>query len=67
MTRVDLFPTQSETDGLFVAVVRQVRCWRDDEFVPLELDASRLAEGGEAWVPVTTPSGPGRLTWTNSD
>jgi Family of unknown function (DUF6210) len=31
------------------------------------LDEARLNEIDEAWVPVTTPDGPGILTWENSD
>jgi len=33
----------------------------------MELDESRFYETDEAWVPVTTPDGPGILTWENSD
>jgi hypothetical protein len=33
----------------------------------MELDESRFDEIDEAWVPVTTPDGPGILTWENSD
>ena len=35
--------------------------------VPLILDESRLDEVDEAWVPVTSPDGPGVLIWENSD
>jgi hypothetical protein len=35
--------------------------------VPLILDESRLDESDEAWVPVTSPDGPGILIWENSD
>jgi len=35
--------------------------------VPLVLDESRLLEIDEAWVPITTPDGPGILIWENSD
>jgi hypothetical protein len=35
--------------------------------VQLELDASRLDEAVEAWVPVLTPQGPGVLVWPNCD
>jgi len=35
--------------------------------VRIELDESRSDEIDEAWVPVTTPDGPGILTWENSD
>lgn len=34
---------------------------------PIGLDESRLAEGYEAFVPVTTPFGRGFLVWSNSD
>jgi hypothetical protein len=33
----------------------------------IALDESRFYEIDEAWVPVTTPDGPGILTWENSD
>ncbi|MGO4755221.1 DUF6210 family protein, partial [Streptomyces sp. 2MCAF27] len=33
----------------------------------LRLDEGRLAEADEAWIPVTTPDGPGELLWCNSD
>jgi len=33
----------------------------------MALDESRFYEIDEAWVPVTTPDGPGILTWENSD
>ena len=33
----------------------------------LELDASRLSEAVEGWVPVKTPLGPGVLVWPNCD
>jgi hypothetical protein len=33
----------------------------------IALDESRFNEIDEAWVPVTTPDGPGILTWENSD
>lgn len=32
-----------------------------------ELDRSRINELYEAWVPVTTPDGPGVLLWNNCD
>ena len=32
-----------------------------------ELDRSRISEVFEAWVPVTTPDGPGVLLWNNCD
>ncbi len=35
--------------------------------MPISVDDSRLNEIDEAWVPVTTPDGPGILTWENSD
>jgi hypothetical protein len=35
--------------------------------IPLILDDSALAEIDEAWVPVTSPDGPGILIWENSD
>lgn len=33
----------------------------------LQLDESRIREADEAWIPVTTPDGPGMLVWCNSD
>ncbi|MFY1654013.1 DUF6210 family protein [Solwaraspora sp. WMMB762] len=33
----------------------------------LQLDESRMHEADEAWIPVTTPDGPGMLVWYNSD
>jgi hypothetical protein len=35
--------------------------------VPLSLDEARLDEIDEAWVPITSPDGPGILIWENSD
>ncbi|MFD9687750.1 DUF6210 family protein [Kitasatospora sp. NPDC059088] len=42
---------------------------RHDDLCPpsLVLDESRLSEAAEAWIPVTTPDGPGVLVWENSD
>lgn len=34
---------------------------------PLQLDEQHLRETDEAWVPVSTPHGPGVLIWLNSD
>jgi hypothetical protein len=34
---------------------------------PLQLDEQHLPEADEAWVPVSTPDGPGVLLWPNSD
>ncbi len=34
---------------------------------PLEVDAARLDELDEAWLPVVTGDGPGFLLWRNSD
>jgi hypothetical protein len=48
-------------------VVAEIPCWFADKPVPLELDRERLAEGGEAWVPVRSAFGLGWLTWSNSD
>ena len=39
----------------------------DDERVFLQLDRSRLEELTEAWIPVSTPYGPGVLIFANSD
>ncbi len=49
--------------------VALVRYWPNDENgpVPLALDHKREAEVDEAWLPVTTPHGPGYLLWPNSD
>jgi hypothetical protein len=33
----------------------------------IALDEARLSELDEAWVPVSTPDGPGYLAWANSD
>ena len=33
----------------------------------LRLDEGRIREADEAWIPVTTPDGPGVLVWFNSD
>ena len=49
------------------AVVADIPCWAVGKPVSLGLDAARLTDGGEAWVPVLSPHGPGWLTWTNSD
>lgn len=53
-----------------VALVRMPPSeWTDfpDQSQPLILDAARLEEVDEAWIPVTCPDGPGVLTWPNSD
>jgi hypothetical protein len=39
----------------------------DDERALLRLDRSRLDELTEAWIPVSTPYGPGVLVFANSD
>jgi hypothetical protein len=39
----------------------------DHKQMPLALDHSRLQEGCEAWVPVTTPEGRAMLVWNNCD
>lgn len=48
-------------------VIAAVPCLASECGKPLALDATRLKEGCEAWVPVQSPFGPGWLTWTNSD
>lgn len=48
-------------------IVAGVRCWAGGHPAPLQLDAERLPDGCEAWVPVQSPFGPGWLTWINSD
>jgi hypothetical protein len=48
------------------ALVAELPCWASGP-VPLALDAARLSEGGEAWVPVRSPFGAGWLSWMNSD
>jgi hypothetical protein len=56
-------------------LLEQVAFWKtspdgggvDDERVFLRLDRSRLQELTEAWIPVSTPYGPGVLVFANSD
>ncbi|WP_026413954.1 DUF6210 family protein [Actinomadura oligospora] len=52
-------------------LVEQIRYWtsdgQTDEPHPLKLDAARIHEADEAWIPVLTPDGPGLLLWPNSD
>ncbi|MEU9792807.1 DUF6210 family protein [Streptomyces sparsogenes] len=52
-------------------LVADVTFWacdgRNEKPGPLRLDEDRLAEADEAWLPVTTPDGPGVLLWCNSD
>ncbi|MQY06583.1 DUF6210 family protein [Actinomadura macrotermitis] len=52
-------------------IVGAVRYWTSDgttdEPHVLRLDESRMREADEAWVPVSTPDGPGVLLWHNSD
>lgn len=51
--------------------VADIRYWacdgRDEEPHELRLDEGRMGEANEAWIPVTTPDGPGVLVWSNSD
>ena len=58
--------------GLLRHVVSKIPFWYMDaqgetQRVQLEVDASRLHEAAEAWVPVLTPQGPGILVWPNCD
>lgn len=52
-------------------LVADVTFWacdgRNEKPGSLRLDEDRLAEADEAWLPVTTPDGPGVLLWCNSD
>jgi hypothetical protein len=53
------------------AIVARVVFWTTAGSKPsrarLALDLSQLADCREAWIPVTTPDGPGILTFDNSD
>ncbi|MBB1254060.1 DUF6210 family protein [Streptomyces alkaliterrae] len=52
-------------------IVEDVPYWfcdgRDEEPRTLSLDQGRMHGTDEAWIPVTTPDGPGVLVWLNSD
>ena len=53
-------------------LVSEVPCWSIDKHGKdqrsfLQLDESSMDECVEAWIPVTTPFGPGVLTLDNSD
>lgn len=52
-------------------LIGEVEYWscdgRDETSHPLVLDERLLHEVDEAWIPVSTPDGPGILTWMNSD
>jgi len=50
-----------------VALVRMDGSVGGPAEVALVLDESQLHEVDEAWVPVTSPDGPGILLWENSD
>lgn len=58
--------------GLLRSAVRKIPFWTsslggDDERGALDVDESRIDEAVEAWLPVTTPAGPGVLVWPNCD
>lgn len=53
-------------------LVEQIPYWfcrldGHDKKYPLRIDESRIAELAEAWIPVTTPDGPGVLLYKNCD
>jgi Family of unknown function (DUF6210) len=47
-------------------VFRTADDWPGERPPTLTLDEARLADADEAWLPVTTPDGPGVLMWRNS-
>lgn len=49
--------------------VQQIRFWHShsQEYQRLKIDETRIDDLCEAWVPVTTPDGPGVLVWENCD
>ncbi len=61
-----------ELTAELAALIATIPCWLTrsngkDERHKLELDAARMDECVEAWIPVLTPYGPGILTLDNSD
>lgn len=64
-------PVSAEVRKQVAELVGEIRFWpsvRDGgDAVALALDEDRIGELTEAWVPVTTPDGPGVLIWPNSD
>ena len=62
----------SEFEGVLRGAVNELPFWHLDDDgrthrSRLELDASRLSEAVEGWVPVKTPLGRGVLVWPNCD
>jgi hypothetical protein len=62
--------SDDERDSLR-AIVGEIIYWMSDgttdEPSQLRLDDDRIRETDEAWIPVSTPDGPGVLVWSNSD
>jgi Family of unknown function (DUF6210) len=50
-----------------LALVGMQRSDAEHTEAPLLLDPQRVDEVDEAWLPVSTPDGPGVLVWLNSD
>ncbi|MEV5568540.1 DUF6210 family protein [Spirillospora sp. NPDC052269] len=52
-------------------LVEDITYWacdgQSEEPYLLKVDADRIREADEAWIPVLTPDGPGTLLWYNSD
>ena len=61
-----------ERQALLSSLVESIPYWRmsldgDDRKDPLRVDATRLEQLAEAWIPVQTPDGPGILLYQNCD